>query len=50
MNVGGVRIRNVEFRVTLSYFHLGWPFRRHVEYTVRSEFDVTGRFLRWSVE
>lgn len=48
-NLSGIRIKSVEFRVSLSYFHLGWPFRRHTEYQVRSEFDAQGRFLHWVV-
>jgi hypothetical protein len=49
-HLAGIRIRNVEFRVSLSYFHLGWPFRRHTEYRVESEFDPQGRFMHWTVQ
>ena len=49
-NLGGVRIKSAEFRVFISYFPLGWPFRRHTEYRVASEFDVRGNFLHWVVE
>jgi hypothetical protein len=50
MDVSGLRIKSTEFRVTISYFHVGWPFRRHTEYRVRSEFDTHGNFLHWTVE
>jgi hypothetical protein len=49
-NVTGIRIKSVEFRVSISYFHAGWPFRRHTEYRVRSEFDAQRNFLHWTVE
>ena len=49
-NLSGIRIKSVEFRVSISYFHAGWPFRRHTEYRVRSDFDTQGRFLHWVVQ
>ncbi len=49
-HLGGLRVRNVEFRVSVSYFPLGWPIRRHIEYRVESEFDPQGRFLHWVVQ
>jgi hypothetical protein len=50
MNLGGIRIRSVEFRVSISYLPFGWPFRRHIEYRVTSAFDTQGNFQRWAVE
>jgi hypothetical protein len=50
MDLSGMRLRNVEFRVVISYFPLGWPFRRHTEYHVSSEFDPRGNFLQWTVQ
>jgi len=49
-DVSGIRIKSLEFRVSISYFHAGWPFRRHTEYRVRSEFDVQRNFLHWTVQ
>ncbi|HTS27655.1 MAG TPA: hypothetical protein VMH81_17395 [Bryobacteraceae bacterium] len=49
-SIGGVRIQHISFKVSISYFHLGWPFRRYTEYLVRSDFDPQGRFMRWEVE
>jgi len=49
-NLAGIRVKSVEFRVSMSYFPFGWPFRRHLDYTVRSEFDERGQFQRWVVE
>ena len=46
----GLRVRLAESKVTISYFHPGWPFRRHSEYRVRGEFDQRGFPMRWAVE
>lgn len=49
-NLTGLRVKSAEFRVSIAYFHAGWPFRRHTEYRVKSAFDPQGKFLHWAVE
>jgi hypothetical protein len=50
MDLSGMRLRNVEFRVVISYFPFGWPLRRHTEYHVSNEVDPRGNFMHWSVQ
>jgi hypothetical protein len=50
VDLRGIRIKTSELKVSISYFHLGWPLRRHAEYMVKGDFDATGSLRRWVVE
>jgi hypothetical protein len=50
IDLRGVRIKSTEYHVSISYFHAGWPFRRHTEYRVKGAFDMQGNLLHWIVE
>jgi hypothetical protein len=50
IDLRGIRVKSTEFRVSISYFPLGWPFRRHTEYVVKGAFDTQGYLLRWMVQ
>jgi len=46
----GLRIKFAEAAVKVSYFHPGWPFRRHTQYRLVGEFDSRGFPLGWRVD
>lgn len=50
MDLTGIRVKSTEFRVSISYLPLGWPFRRHTEYQLKGAFDPQGNLPHWTVE
>jgi hypothetical protein len=50
VDLRGIRIKTSELKVSISYFHLGWPLRRHTEYMVKGDFDAMGNLRRWAVQ
>jgi hypothetical protein len=46
----GIRLREVDLKVSISYFHFGWPIRRHTDYTVKGDLDNIGGVRRWQVD